>query len=421
MLALGRSHVKRENATVQAVSGDEHANTEVSIIDQPLSAVATAYGARTNLRFHFQPENSKQPLVEKIATFLILVATSSWLLVFATCKVAQMAAPWCVVLSALSAIALVQILQRPRQDSLTLVTFGGQTPTSLRQTIALSYALFSLAMCAWMILHRDIEFKHPLVTTRQVIDIELVSDKDFKNNNDILPGTIEKETIKERSASAEVTAQSPQPLMSHKAPTAQATIHVEHTPNPSENRLAQAKPAKIDSTSDIFPIRISEAPRATAIAIKAPSPQARTTTEQAMLEEVAPAEMVEMTENAGDKGNESYQAGGRSSGGTGAPAPISAYLKELHRRIKHAWTPPSGDTRSAEVLFRIKHNGTLVSIKIVQSSGDETIDESAMRAISACSPFKALPADFSPAFLDLQYTFNYTVDSLSELNNRQTF
>jgi TonB family protein len=406
---------------VQAVTGEEDVKTDDSIISPPAPAVATAYGAGKNLRFHFQPEDFKQPLVEKIATVLILIATSSWLLVFATCKVAAMAAPWCVVLSAVSIIALVQMLSRRRQDSLTLLAFGGQTPTSLRQTIALSYALFSLAMCVWMVLHRDIEFKHPLLTTRQIIDIELVSDKDFKDNHNILPGTVEKETIKERSASAEVTAQSPQPLMAHKAPTAPAAIHVTHTPNPSENRPMPAKPAKIDSTADIFPMRISEAPRATAIAVKAQSQPTRTTTEQPMLEEVAPAEMVEMTENAGDKGNESYQAGGRSSGGTGAPAPISAYLKELHRRIKHAWTPPTGDTRSAEVLFRIKHNGTLVSIKIVQSSGDETIDESALRAISACSPFKALPADFSPQFLDLQYTFNYTVDSLPELNNRQTF
>jgi TonB family protein len=395
---------------VQAVSGEEDVKID-----------ATAYGAGKNLRFHFQPENLKQPLVEKIATVLILVATSSWLLVFGTCKVAQMAAPWCVVLSAVSIIALLQMIRRQRQESLSLLTFGAQTPTSLRQTIALSYALFSLGMCAWMVLHRDIEFKHPLVTTRQVIDIELVSDKDFKNNNDILPGTIEKETVKERSASAEMTAQAPQPLMSHKAPTAPAAIHVVHTPNPSENRPMPTKPAKVDSTADVFPIRISEAPRATAIAVKAQSQPARTTTEQPMLEEVEPAEMVEMTENAGDKGNDSYQAGGRSSGGTGAPAPISAYLKELHRRIKHAWTPPTGVTRSAEVLFRIKHNGTLVSIKIIQSSGDETIDESALRAISACSPFKALPADFNPQFLDLQYTFNYTVDSLSELNNRQTY
>jgi TonB family protein len=406
---------------VQVVSGEENAKTDVSLTDSSSPAVATAYGAHTPLRFHFQPENSKHPLVEKIATFLILVATSSWLLVFATCKVAQMAAPWCLVLGAASLIALVQILRRPRQDSLTLLAFGGQTPTSLRQTIALSYALFSLAMCAWMVLHRDIEFKHPLLTTRQVIDIELVSDKDFKDNNDILPGTIEKETLKERSASAEMNAQSRQPLISHKAPTAPAAIHVAHTPNPSENRPMQAKPVTVPSNADIFPIRISEAPRATAIAVKPQSQPARTTIEQPMLEEVAPAEMVEMTENAGDKGNETYQVGGRSSGGTGAPAPISAYLKELHRRIKHAWTPPTGDTRSAQVLFRIRHNGALVSIKVVQSSGDETIDESAMKAISACSPFKALPADFTAPFLDLQYTFNYTVDSLSELNNRQTF
>ena len=381
----------------------------------------TVSGASQNLRFHFQPENSRQPVLEQIATAIILVATCAWLLVFATCKVAASAAPWCVVLTSVSVIALMQILQSPRQDSLTLLTFGSKTPTSLRQTIALSYAVFSLLMCVWMALNRDITWKQPVVTTRQVIDIELVSDKDFKDNNDILPGTIEKQTVKEQASAQEVQSESPQPVMTHKSTVTPATVHVAHSPKDTLNRIIPTKAPATDSSQDVFPMRISEAPRTPAPQVKAQNQPVRSAPEQPMLEEVAPLEMIEMTENTGDKGNESYQAGGRSKGGTGTPAPISAYLKELHRRIKHAWTPPSGVTRSAEVLFRIKHNGSLVSIKIIQSSGDETIDESALQAISECAPFKALPEAFSPQFLDLQYKFNYTADSLSELNNRQTY
>ena len=60
-------------------------------------------------------------------------------------------------------------------------------------------------------------------------------------------------------------------------------------------------------------------------------------------------------------------------------------------------------------------NGTLASIKLVTSSGDSDADGSAMRAIAACSPFKSLPTDYPAAYLDLQYTFNYSVDELSEV------
>jgi TonB family protein len=136
---------------------------------------------------------------------------------------------------------------------------------------------------------------------------------------------------------------------------------------------------------------------------------------QPVLEEVAPPEMMEITENQGDNGNDTYQPGGRSSGGTGKKTQLIGYLKELHRRIKHAWTPPAGEERSAEILFRIRKNGTLASIKLVASSGDSDADASAMRAIAACSPFKSLPTDYPAAYLDLQYTFNYKVDELSEV------
>jgi hypothetical protein len=52
----------------------------------------------------------------------------------------------------------------------------------------------------------------------------------------------------------------------------------------------------------------------------------------------------------------------------------------------------------------------------MRSSGEADTDESAMHAITASAPFKALPPEFTADYLDLLYTFNYKVDQLSEVN-----
>ncbi|MCC7528326.1 MAG: TonB C-terminal domain-containing protein, partial [Candidatus Melainabacteria bacterium] len=123
----------------------------------------------------------------------------------------------------------------------------------------------------------------------------------------------------------------------------------------------------------------------------------------------------EVVDNEGDAGIEIFQAGGRSAGGKGAPSSLQDYLKLLHKRIKRAWSPPNGDPRVAQILFRITKAGKLKQIRLVRSSGNSDCDEAAMNAICACAPFKGLPPDFPSDCLDIKYTFNYKVDSLSEV------
>lgn len=140
----------------------------------------------------------------------------------------------------------------------------------------------------------------------------------------------------------------------------------------------------------------------------------------ASFEEVAPPEMVELTDSDGEnRAQELWQSGGRSANGKGAKSNLTAYLKELHRRIKRAWRPPGGETRTAEILFRIKRTGQLASIKLIRTSGSNELDDAAMVAIAGCAPFKTLPQDVPTDYLDLLYTFNYTVDSLAEAQKGQ--
>jgi protein TonB len=140
----------------------------------------------------------------------------------------------------------------------------------------------------------------------------------------------------------------------------------------------------------------------------------------AMFEEVAAPELIELAETQGqNNATDAYQTGGRSSGGKGAQSTLVVYLNELHKRIKRAWSPPIGETRNAEILFRINSNGQLASIKLVKSSGDENADQAALEAIAANAPFKPLPQDFAAKYLDVLYTFNYRVSELSEVGGKR--
>jgi outer membrane biosynthesis protein TonB len=140
-----------------------------------------------------------------------------------------------------------------------------------------------------------------------------------------------------------------------------------------------------------------------------------------MLEDVSPAQLMEVSDQQEEKEGEISQTGGHSHGGTGSQPLLVSYLNDIHKRIKRAWVPPQGETRSARILFRIKKNGRLSSIKLVDSSGLFSSDQSAMHAIVASAPFKVLPAEYPAEFLDLLYTFNYTRDEISEADTTQTF
>ncbi|MBI4533149.1 MAG: TonB C-terminal domain-containing protein, partial [Candidatus Melainabacteria bacterium] len=134
------------------------------------------------------------------------------------------------------------------------------------------------------------------------------------------------------------------------------------------------------------------------------------------MQEVDPPELVELMDNEGNHGIHVWQPGGRSSGGTGAASELAKYLKELHKRIKAAWLPPRGQTRTTEILFRIRKTGDLVLVRVLHSSEDSQSDRQAIEAITASAPFSKLPPDCSLPYLDVKYTFNYSVDQLSEVH-----
>lgn len=87
------------------------------------------------------------------------------------------------------------------------------------------------------------------------------------------------------------------------------------------------------------------------------------------------------------------------------------YLAMLKGRISENWIPPFGSVKSDEskrvlVHFRIDRQGRVISPEIEESSGDNLLDQSALRAVIVSGPFPALPAGYPDATLGVHFGFS---------------
>ncbi|HEX3409090.1 MAG TPA: TonB family protein [Candidatus Binataceae bacterium] len=75
------------------------------------------------------------------------------------------------------------------------------------------------------------------------------------------------------------------------------------------------------------------------------------------------------------------------------------YYQDVQDRIRKAWNFAGGSAdQSATVRFGINPDGSLNSLKVVQSSRDPAFDDSVARAIRAAAPFGAPPEKYRMAF-----------------------
>lgn len=369
---------------------------------------------------------SRLSRLERLASLVIVATSLTWIVLLVLQQLSFEIVPWGAVLMFATIFSLARFLSEHQVSIFEVLNLTSKSPVSFNQSFAFCYLSFSVFLWAGIWLAHGVDLHPKPIVRHQVVDIELVSDKDFADRKDILPGSVEKPSLKSQKHESEQVKPEPAPTQQHStfahARSSLPSISAPTTTHVAMKNVAPAEQIKVQpKQTSVRPqnyiINVAEAPQATRgtqaqITAKG---ETKSRSRQAELEEVAPPEMVEITENQGDNGNEAFQPGGHSTGGTGKKTQLVSYLKEIHRRIKHAWKPPGGETHSAEILFRIKKSGTLASIKLVTSSGDSDTDESAMHAIAACSPFKALPTDYPGQYLDLLYTFNYNVDELSEI------
>jgi len=86
------------------------------------------------------------------------------------------------------------------------------------------------------------------------------------------------------------------------------------------------------------------------------------------------------------------------------------YIEAVRRAISQNWLQstidPSARNRAhAVATFTINRDGSIKNIRITQSSGNSSFDNSAQRALLSIEHFPALPADYSGTYVDVTFDF----------------
>jgi TonB family protein len=108
------------------------------------------------------------------------------------------------------------------------------------------------------------------------------------------------------------------------------------------------------------------------------------------------------------------QQSGAGEVGIGANSPLGNrlgwYAELVRQRIAQNWQTNGLDARSqsqaAIVSFYIMRDGSVRNPQIVQSSGNPSVDNTALRAVYSASPLPQLPPQITESYISAQFTFN---------------
>ena len=89
-------------------------------------------------------------------------------------------------------------------------------------------------------------------------------------------------------------------------------------------------------------------------------------------------------------------------------ADFNEYMKNIEQRIKLNWIPTTeNQNKIVIVLFEISKNGDLLRSKVIKSSGIDSADKSAIKAIQITAPFQPLPKSLNRDSIVIEFTFDY--------------
>jgi TonB family protein len=99
--------------------------------------------------------------------------------------------------------------------------------------------------------------------------------------------------------------------------------------------------------------------------------------------------------------------------GTRHPA-YPAYLKRVKDRIVNTWNYPKQASQNKEkgnvdLEFTILKPGNVQRVRVLRSSGSGSLDQAAIRAVRAASPFDPIPAETGLAEIRIRFSFSYTL------------
>jgi protein TonB len=103
----------------------------------------------------------------------------------------------------------------------------------------------------------------------------------------------------------------------------------------------------------------------------------------------------------------------QGQGGGDFAARYGWYIESVKRRIQQNWLQNTIDpnVRAARMAkttmqFTILRDGTIKDVKLFQTSGNLSMDNSGMRAIQSSNPLPALPSDYSGSYVTVTFDFD---------------
>ena len=116
----------------------------------------------------------------------------------------------------------------------------------------------------------------------------------------------------------------------------------------------------------------------------------------------------------------SFAMSGPTQGGMGFTGPgggdfagrFPSYVDAVRNRISSNWLQSTVDPTvrwapRANFSFQIMRDGTVTNVQILQSSGNRSVDNSALRAILSSSPMSALPSNYSGSSVTVEFWFDF--------------
>ena len=102
---------------------------------------------------------------------------------------------------------------------------------------------------------------------------------------------------------------------------------------------------------------------------------------------------------------------------SGGESKYRDYLLKVKRDIEAHWTYPrealeAGTAGTVVLQFAIAADGKLAENRVLESSGEEVLDQEALQVIRAAAPYEPLPRAFQLARLNVIARFEYELASL---------
>jgi len=87
-------------------------------------------------------------------------------------------------------------------------------------------------------------------------------------------------------------------------------------------------------------------------------------------------------------------------------------VEAVQRRISSNWLQSTVDPTvrwapRAVVTFQILRDGSAANIQVLQSSGNASVDASAVRAIHDSSPMQRLPSEYPGSNVSVEFWFDF--------------